>query len=171
MIKIIKVATNQTGILSKIGRETFMDTYVESAPKKEIKNYLLSTFNKETVTYELENPLNNYHFIFYNDTLAGYSNINFNKPYASITEKNTTYLSRLYILKEFHSVGLGKELFNFNIGLAKQNSQKGMCLAVWTENQKAIHFYTKIGFQKIGEFDYKISENHANPNYMMHLKF
>jgi ribosomal protein S18 acetylase RimI-like enzyme len=44
-------------------------------------------------------------------------------------------------------------------------------LAVWTENHRAIDFYKKIGFKKVGDYDFKISENHSNPNHILYLEF
>ena len=66
---------------------------------------------------------------------------------------------------------LNKELFKFNMEFAKQNNQKGIWLAVWIENKRAINFYLKMGFKKVGKFDFKISETHSNPNHILYLKF
>ena len=55
--------------------------------------------------------------------------------------------------------------------LAKRNYQKGIWLYVWKENTRAYHFYLKSGFKVIGEHDFKISENHSNPNYQLFLEF
>ena len=80
-------------------------------------------------------------------------------------------MSRLYLLEEFYGLSLGKELFNFNIEFSKQNNQKGIWLAVWIENLRAIKFYIKMGFKKVGSFNYKISETHSNPNHILFLEF
>jgi len=75
------------------------------------------------------------------------------------------------LLQEHYGKNLGADLFNFNILLSKKNKQKGMWLAVWTENQRAINFYTKNGFTIVGSYDFKISENHSNPNHIMYLEY
>jgi ribosomal protein S18 acetylase RimI-like enzyme len=54
--------------------------------------------------------------------------------------------------------------------IASANNQKGMWLFVWQKNERAIKFYKKNGFEIIGNFNYKISETHSNPNYQMFLK-
>jgi ribosomal protein S18 acetylase RimI-like enzyme len=79
-------------------------------------------------------------------------------------------LERIYILKEFYDLKLGYNLFEFNRSLARENNQKGIWLFVWKGNERAIKFYKKNGFEVIGNFDYKISETHSNPNYQMFLK-
>jgi ribosomal protein S18 acetylase RimI-like enzyme len=85
--------------------------------------------------------------------------------------KNVTKLERLYVLKEFHHLKLGLELFNFNVELSKKNNQAGMWLFVWTENLKAINFYKKAGFNIVGKYNFKISETHSNPNHQMLLLY
>mgnify|MGYP000515969351 CR=1 FL=1 len=55
--------------------------------------------------------------------------------------------------------------------LCKENKQAGIWLAVWVENQKGISFYKKMGFKKVGDFNFKISETHSNPNHILYLEF
>lgn len=85
--------------------------------------------------------------------------------------ENVTKLERLYLLKEFYSLKLGLELFNFNLELSKQNNQAGMWLFVWKENQRAVSFYKKTGFKIIGNYDFKLTETHSNPNHQMLLMY
>jgi len=65
---------------------------------------------------------------------------------------------------------LGYQLFNFNIKLCKKLDQVGIWLNVWTENTRAINFYRKVGFKKIGEYNFKISPTHSNPNHQLFSK-
>ena len=80
-------------------------------------------------------------------------------------------MSRLYLLKAFYGLQLGKELFKFNIEFSKQHKQDGVWLAVWIENQRAIEFYRKMGFKIVGNYDFRISATHTNPNHIMFLPF
>jgi ribosomal protein S18 acetylase RimI-like enzyme len=80
-------------------------------------------------------------------------------------------MERLYLLKEFYNLGLGKELLNFNIQLAKKNKQLGIWVFVWTENTKAIAFYKKMDFKKVGNHDFVLSPTKTNPNHVLYLEF
>ncbi len=46
-----------------------------------------------------------------------------------------------------------------------------MWLFVWKENQRAVNFYDKAGFKIIGNYEFKLSKTHSNPNYQMFLKY
>ncbi|WP_366944362.1 GNAT family N-acetyltransferase [uncultured Formosa sp.] len=120
---------------------------------------------------EFENTKIQYHIIYFNDKVVGFSKIELNTPNKDINDLNITKLDRLYLLEAFHGQKLGSKLFDFNIQLSKNEDQNGIWLAAWIENQKAINFYTKMGFKIVGKYNFKISETRSNPNHIMFLKY
>lgn len=138
---------------------------------KDIDKYLQDHFSVVNFTRKLSDPKNEYYFIKHKGKVAGYSKIVFNLPNQYIQTPNNTYMSRLYLLKEFYGINLGKQLFDFNVQLSKVNNQAGMWLAVWIENTRAIKFYTKMGFKIVGSYDFPISKTHSNPNHIMYLEY
>lgn len=171
MHKIIKAEPKDAALLTRIGAASFLTAHGHSASKKDIDNYVTHNFNENIFKKELLDHNNKYYLIFYKGKVAGYSKIIFNKTNKNIPAQNITNLSRLYLLKEFYDLGLGKVLFDFNIKLCIENKQSGVWLAVWVENLKALKFYNKTGFKKVGDFNFKISESHSNPNHIMYLEF
>jgi ribosomal protein S18 acetylase RimI-like enzyme len=171
MPKIVKATLRDAQLLSKISIRSFLPAHGHSAPKEDIDNYTSINFNEENFIKELTDIKNQYFLIHHKDKIAGYSKVVFNSKNENISENKITLMSRLYLLEEFYGLSLGKELFNFNIELSKQNNQKGIWLAVWIENKKAISFYKKMGFKKVGDYDFKISETHSNPNHILYLEY
>ena len=148
-----------------------MPAHGHSAPTKDMNAYIANNFKESNFIKELETIENEYYLLEYQNKVAGYSKIIFNKTCKNVIQKNVTYMSRLYLLEEFYGLGLGKKLFDFNVKLCKENNQVGIWLNVWVENKKAIQFYKKSGFKIIGETDFQISETHSNPNHIMYLEF
>ncbi|QNM87012.1 GNAT family N-acetyltransferase [Polaribacter pectinis] len=171
MIKIEKATLQSAKLLAKISVASFLPAHGHSAPKKDIDSYISNNFNEKNFIEELSNSNFQYYIIYYKGEVAGYSKIVFNSENEIVADKNITLMSRLYLLKEFYGLNLGKEFFNFNVELAKKNNQKGIWLAVWVENAKAISFYKKMGFKKVGDYDFRISETHSNPNHILYLEF
>jgi hypothetical protein len=118
--KIKKISPAQAKVLSELCKETFVIPHGHSAPKKEIERYLKNNFSEEQLKQELRCSDNEYHFIHYQNKIAGFSKILFNSQNENITAKNITQLSRFYLLEEFYNLGLGKALFDFNISLAQK---------------------------------------------------
>jgi ribosomal protein S18 acetylase RimI-like enzyme len=171
LFQIKKPAIQDSKLLSILSKESFLVPHGHSAPKKDVDNYVSNNFNEENFIKELEDKKNEYHLIYYKEKIAGFSKLVFNFENKNVDAKNITQMSRLYLLEEFYGLGLGKELFNFNVSLAKENKQAGIWLAVWIENQRAITFYKKMGFKKVGNYDFYLSKTHSNPNYILYLEF
>lgn len=167
MTTIVRATINDAALLVRIGRTSFLESHGMSASKEDIDAYVTLKFNESTFLGELQD-FNNYFYIIYtNSTPVGYSKIIFDFTHVNIPFNNVTKMERLYVLKEFHHLKLGLELFNFNVEESKKHHQAGMWLFVWTENHRAMNFYNKVGFQIIGSHDFKISETHYNPNHQM----
>jgi ribosomal protein S18 acetylase RimI-like enzyme len=158
-------------LVSEIGRISFLESHGHSAPPGIINNYVKETYSPAAVSEELNNPANIYHIISYNNKPAGYSKIILTTMHPGIKEKNITKLERLYLLKEFYDLKLGHTLFQFNLDISKRNEQAGMWLYTWKENQRAVNFYTKKGFEIKGSYYFKLAESHSNHNYLMFLRY
>lgn len=171
MTSIIKANENHAQLLSELAKLTFIESHGNSAGSDDIKLYVAEKYSNDVLKKELEDANNIYYILYYNNQVAGYSKIILNTPYAMSKMKNIAKLERLYLLKDFYNLNLGLELFEFNINLIKENNQMGIWLFVWKENQRAVNFYKKNGFTIIGSHDFKISENHSNPNHQMLLSF
>lgn len=171
MNTIRRATKKDAELLVKIGKASFLDSHGNSAAKEDIDSYVTSKFNVATFSEELQDSDNHFYIIYHDDLPAGYSKIIFDCIQQNIDFKNVTKMERLYLLKEFHHLKLGLELFNFNVKESLKNHQGGMWLFVWTENLKAINFYKKVGFKVIGNHDFEISKNHSNPNHQMLLTY
>lgn len=166
---IRKASINDAALLSKIGVASFLPAHGHSAPKEIIDDYISEYFSEENLKKELEEEDSYFFLLYHEESLVGYSKIILNHSESSINVKNAAYMSRLYLLKEYYNLGLGQRLFHHAVSFCKSKNQKAIWLKVWIENHKAIAFYHKMGFQQIGLSDFRLSETHSNPNYILSL--
>jgi GNAT superfamily N-acetyltransferase len=171
MIKIIKATIEHSEMIAEIGKQTFLESHGHCASIDDVNSFILKTYNKHAISKEFEDSKTQYHIVYFNDKVAGFSKIEMNIPNKNISDLNVTKLDRLYVLKEYYGKDIGSKLFDFNIMVSKKYHQKGIWLATWIENKRAINFYNKKGFKIVGEYSYKISETHSNPNHIMYLKY
>ena len=171
MISIIKAQLEHIPVLCHIGRISLIESHGHSAPAHVMQTYVDEKFSEAAIREELNDPQNIFHMIFYNGHPAGYSKIVYNIPIDPVPSRNITKMERLYLLQEFYSLKLGHELMNFNFKLAKEMGQAGIWLYVWKENQRAIRFYEKAGFTIVGDGFFRLTDEHANPNWQMYLPF
>lgn len=171
MIKIVKANLDHSALLAELNTKSFWESHGKSASKEDIDTFVSTTYSKDAYAQELSNPENIYHLLYLQDQLAGYSKIVCNTANLNIKHENITKLDRFYFLKQFYGQNLGTELLKHNIQLSKKKQQRGMWLAVWTENHRAVNFYNKAGFETAGSYDFKISETHSNPNHILYLSY
>lgn len=171
MVEIKKATESDIDLLITIGKKTFIEAHSNSATKEELNTYLNQSYHPDKVLNELQDVNNHFHLIYYNNEPAGFSKITIGDENQNPLLNQVTKLERIYIYKAFYSKKLGLELLNFNINLSKQLNQKGMWLYVWVGNERAINFYNKIGFEIIGEYDFKLSETKSNPNHIMLINY
>ena len=166
-IHIESFTLEEVDALAELGKKTFLESHGHSAGSKDIQNYIDSHFNRSVLFKELNDPDTHLKKLLVDNQLAGYTKLVLNSSHSFSHSDPVAKFERLYILKEFYDLGLGKKLLAHTIDTAKEYNQKALWLFVWTENIRAFKFYQKKGFKIIGKHDFKISENHSNPNYIM----
>ena len=171
MITIVPATMQETKILTEIGRRSLLESHGHSAAPGVMQTYLDEKFTESALQEELSDSKNIFHIINYNNQPAGYSKIIYRQPMEQVTQKNITKMERLYLLQEYYGLRLGQQLLQYNIDLSKQQGEQGMWLYVWKENERALRFYTKAGFQIIGDGWFRLTGDHANPNWKMFLQY
>ena len=74
------------------------------------------------------------------------------KDNSILTEIKTLYIDDLCVDEKFRGKGIGKELYEAVLSLAKGNGCYNLTLNVWSCNESAMRFYESMGLipQKIG---------------------
>lgn len=155
--------------LSALASKALWESHGHSCAYEDMASYIAKRLSEEALLAELLDERNTFHWMHHEGRPAGYSKIILDCPHGLVAAQNVTKLERLYFLAEFHGLGLARQLFDFNLNIAKQAQQAGVWLYVWKENHRAVAFYQKMGFEIVGEGLFKISETHYNPNHVMFL--
>ena len=79
-------------------------------------------------------------------------------------------LSKLYVLPEYHGLGIATMLCNALLKQAKHSGFKTLRLYVYSGNWKAKAFYEKLGFTFLEEVDFFMeTEVHTDHIYELHV--
>lgn len=171
MITIRRAGLEDLDTLVQMGSQTIIESHGSSAPQEVMNAYVSEKFTEASMREELSDPLNIFHIIRYNQQPAGYSKIIYNVPIEAVASTQITKMERLYLLRSFYDKRLGHYLMQFNIELSKEQQQQGMWLYVWKGNERAIRFYEKTGFTIVGDGSFRLTDEHANPNWQMYLQY
>ncbi len=67
-------------------------------------------------------------------------------------------LKRIYVLSRFHGDGAGAELMRRVVTRARERGAERLLLSVYSGNERALAFYRKQGFAKIGDHRFFVGE-------------
>ncbi len=164
-----KIESGDVSRLKEIAKQTFIQSHGHSASSEDIELYLKSALDEKKILEELADAESLFYFIELDGKPVGYSKIVLNASFEKAPSDAYTKLERIYLLEAYHGRKLGLRLLEFNIELAKKAGQLGIWLFTWVENHRAIEFYKRYGFEIIGKYDFRISQNHVNSNHQMLL--
>ncbi len=91
--------------------------------------------------------------------LAGYAHLVRGKPPACVTGPGLIELKRLYVGKSWHGRGVAASLMHAALQSAAAASAQTVWLGVWERNPRAVAFYAKHGFLKVGEHAFPLGED------------
>jgi ribosomal protein S18 acetylase RimI-like enzyme len=171
MVSFKRLTPADASLLARIGGISVLESHGHSAPAEVMQAYMDKSFSEESCRAELSNAQNIFSAVFYKGQPVGYFKIIFDTPHFMVPLQPVTKLERLYLLKEFYSLKLGHSLLQQAIVLSKEAGDKGMWLDVWKKNDRALRFYKKAGFETVGESQFVLTEAHANPIWVMLLRY
>jgi ribosomal protein S18 acetylase RimI-like enzyme len=140
--------------LGAVGAATFLESYTESIPGPDLISHCQTQHSPDVYK----------NYISSNDPsyacwLAEYSGTKAPIGYAVTTaveaptvgEPGDIELKRIYIFSKYHGTGTGRELMMRALAHAREIGAKRMLLGTYDQNHRAVAFYERAGFQKVGE--------------------
>lgn len=133
-------------LLTDIGASTFYETFSHENEKADMVAYIEKTYNLKQVEENLKQADIQY-FVAYNEKQdVGYIKLLQNVEVALLTGK-VIELEKIYVRKPLQGSGVASLLMQQAINFAKENGANHLFLGVWQENERALAFYKKFGFE------------------------
>lgn len=145
IISLREVGNRDLELLQKISRETFQESFSDQNTEENMRHYLENSLSLEKLTEEFNNPDSAFYIPYLNGEYVGYLKLNF--------ENDNVEIERIYVYKPFHGKGIGQQLLDKALDIAREKNVSQIWLGVWEHNARAIAFYTKNGFEA---FDHHI---------------
>lgn len=161
MIKISEASASDFKTIREIAYKTWPDTYGEILSKVQL-DYMLEKFYSDASL--IDNCKNKNHYFLLakeNETCLGFASYEPNYLGERIVR-----LHKIYLLPETQGKGTGKLLISEIEKIARKLNQNGISLNVNRFN-KAYDFYTKIGFECIGEEDIELDFGYLMEDFKM----
>ena len=162
MTGIIRTATAlDAGALAGLAAVTFPLACPPGSSPEDIAAHVRDTLSAEKFAQYLADPDITILVIDCGGGLQGYSML-VHRPAqdpevaAALTLLPSAELSKCYVHPEYHGLGTAARLMAGTLEQAATRGAAGMWLGVNSENAKAIRFYEKSGFRKVGTKSFRL---------------
>jgi GNAT superfamily N-acetyltransferase len=161
MIVISEANSSDFNTIREIAFTTWPDTYGAIISKEQL-DYMLEKFYSDATLNDNLNNKNHYFLL----AKENYKCLGFASYEPDYLGEKIVRLHKIYLLPEAQGKGVGKLLISEIEKIANQLNQNGISLNVNRFN-KAFDFYTKIGFECIGEEDIELDFGYLMEDFKM----
>lgn len=156
--------TDDAGALAALAAVTFPLACPPSASPEDIAAHLANTLSGQHFRKYLGDPDITVLVIDGDGVLQGYSLL-VNRPAADpdvssvLTVTPSVELSKCYVHPGHHGLGAAAELMHASLEAAAGSGGAGVWLGVNSQNARAIRFYEKSGFRKVGTKSFRLGNS------------
>ena len=156
--------------LVQLSVQTFEETFGHQNTKENMDWYFKTKMNSKQLKKELQYPNSDFYWILFQKKIIGYLKLNFNNAQTEVVNFEDSFeIQRIYILSNFQQKGFGKDVLSKAISLGKNKGFSYLWLGVWEQNENAIAFYTKKGFEIFDRHFFQLG-NDPQTDLLMGLK-
>jgi len=148
-------------VIQEIARKTWTPTFDKILSEKQIDYMLEMMYSTESLKNQTENQGHKYVLIGEDEKYYGYVSYELNYQ-----NSGKTKIHKIYILPDCQGKNLGKKLINHAVEMAKSGGNNTLVLNVNRDN-KAVHFYEKMGFKIVREEDIPIGNGYFMNDFVM----
>jgi ribosomal protein S18 acetylase RimI-like enzyme len=153
-------------LLAELGAETFIDSFAADNTPKNLTCYLTAAFSPEKLAQELADPASTFLIAENDGAVVGYARLKSGHAPDSVSGSKPMEIARFYARKSWIRKGVGIRLMKACLGEAEKAGCDVVWLGVWKRNLKAIAFYRKWDFSKVGTQVFQLGDD-AQQDWIM----
>ncbi len=164
-IALAKANAATAAQLAELGHKTFQDTFAATNTPADMAAYLAEAFGPEKQLAELQDPETTFLLAHMQGALVGYAKLRDPSPLGLPDGQDATgrlEIERLYVAEDWVGIGLGAALMRAILALAERLHCTAVVLGVWEKNTRALAFYQRFGFRRVGEHPFQLGQDVQN---------
>lgn len=158
LVSLRKATVEDADLLTELGITTFIEKWKDNYDEKTLQAYLSKAYDKANILEELQQDTFTYLLAVTPEQVIGFAKLSRRQQLADWITEPCLEVCRLYVLQAFQSLRAGAMMMDAAIDIARQEKMKSVVLGVWENNDRAIAFYKRLGFEKIGTHPFHTGE-------------
>ena len=149
--------------LAAVAAVTFPLACPADSLPEDIERHIATQLSAERFTASIESPRHTILCLREGDRIGGWSMVVLDQPtdrdvLAALSISPTVELSKFYVHPDHHGAGAAAALMQRTLELAAGSGLPGVWLGVNQENARALRFYTKHGFRRVGTKRFRLGD-------------
>ena len=157
-LSIEAVRPEQVSDLSALAIATFRDTFGEFNTEPDLQAFIDEQLSVDALTRKLADPAHDIAVAARDGELLAYFLVVRDSGQDLVDAHSPIELSKLYVDRRCHRMGLGRRLMDELIARARRWGHDRLWLSVWEHNERAKAFYRRYPFEKVGTWEYPVGE-------------
>lgn len=137
--------------IRQLSEKTFRDTYTIYNTPENMEAHVAKNFSLEKIESELQESDSQYFIINLEDKIVAFAKLKKDHSTKGLENKHVIEIERFYVDKSLQGQQLGRKLMDFCVEWSVENNFETIWLGVWEQNENAMKFYKKMGFEFLGE--------------------
>lgn len=146
-------------MLAALGARLFRLAFASENTLEDMAAYLAAAFGPAQQHLELSDAATCTLIVESNDSQIGYAQVRFGRTTARILPAQQAEIARFYIDPDWHGRGVAAALMDACLESAREWGADAVWLGVWERNPRAIAFYRKYGFDRVGEQRFRLGRD------------
>lgn len=159
VLRLRKCGLNDIRKLQEIAKTTFIEAFEKHNNPEDFESYVALAFAEQKIRKELLGPDSHFYFVYRDNLLVGYFKLNYARAQNEFKNRNSIELERIYVLQKFQGGKIGTWILHEVLKISASEQKEFVWLGVWQKNTKAVAFYEKHGFEKVGTHPYFIGND------------
>ena len=156
----IRSATEKDAeLIADLSRQTFYETFAADNTKANMDKFMNEQFTREKLIDEVRQPWHIFFIAFVDGEPVGYAKLRDGSVPPALLGRSCIEIARIYSVKKMIGRGVGKKIMQTCIDIGLEKRKEILWLGVWEKNKTAIDFYTRWGFQKLGEQKFLLGDD------------
>lgn len=156
-LQIIRADVAHSAMIATIGKKSFRKTFEHLFNcKEELFEYLEHTYDPVKLARSIRKEDNVYLLAYLNNEPVGFAKVKKHSLNDQIESVSQMELQKIYVLSESQCFGVGTALLIEIKNLAREINPDYIWLDTHISNEKAMRFYERNGFNKMGKFSFTI---------------
>ncbi len=158
-ITIRRAKTVDAGQLADLGARTFWQAFGADNNPEDMQTYVAAHFSPAQIGQELDSTSATFFVAEVSDKQVGYAKLNQGATPDCVRSSRPIELERIYVDRAVLGTGIGAGLMQACLAEARARGFGTVWLGVWEKNHRALRFYRRWGFRKVGAHTFVLGKD------------